>query len=292
MLITNKHNMPQPVMACLETDEYSRGPADISVTALWKPARIVALEEANPNVPIDAGKLSLSFFGRAVHEYVAKRTLDVATENRLYMQREGWTISGQIDRADLIGGGIEDWKTTTAYVVRKLTRFVEWEEQLNTYAHIARDHGFEPKYLRVYAFIRDWSETDAIRYADYPKIPFVAVDLPLWTAEEAELKICAKIREHQAARETLPLCSPEERWLPAPKYAVMKTERKTAVKVFDFPSEADNFIAQQKDSRQLYVEHRPGVAMRCLRYCPVGAAGLCSQWNEDPDRPLEDPDAA
>ena len=292
MIITNKFNLPQPVMTAILNDEYSRGAADISVTSLWKPARIVALEEQySSEVSIDASKLTLSLFGRAMHEFLARRTIDVAAENRLYMQREGWIISGQIDRADLLHGGIEDWKFTTAYVVQKLSRFSEWEEQLNTYAHIARENGFTPKYLRVYAFVRDWSESEALRTPGYPQVPFIAIDLNLWTPEEAELKICARIREQQAARETLPLCTPEERWQRPDKYAVMKTGRKSAVKLFDFPTEADNFISQQRDSKQLYVEHRPGISMRCSRYCPVGASGLCSQWNNDPQRPQGELDA-
>lgn len=289
MNITNTYNLPQPIMSAIENDEYSRGTADISVTSLWKPARIVALEEQySDQISVDASKLTLSLLGRAMHEFLARRTIDVAAENRLYMKREGWTVSGQIDRADLLHGGIEDWKVTTAYVVQKLSRFTEWEEQLNTYAHIARDNGFHPRYLRVYALIRDWSESDAIRYSGYPQVPFVVVDLNMWTPVEAELKICARIREQQAARETLPLCTPEERWIRPGKYAVMKTGRKSAVKLCDFPTEADNFIAQQKDSRQLYVEHRPGIAMRCSRYCPLGSSGLCSQWEEDPQRPRLD----
>lgn len=291
MIITNKYNLPQPVMHAIENDEYSRGAADISVTTLWKPARIAALEELHSDeVTIDASKLTLSLLGRAMHEFLAKRTTDVAAENRLFMKREGWTISGAIDRADLLHGGIEDWKITTAYVVQKLSRFEEWEQQLNTYAHIARDNGFSPSYLRINAIVRDWSESEALRTPGYPLVPFITVDLPLWSPEEAELKINARIREQQAARLDLPLCSPEDRWLQKPRYAVMKTGRKSAVKLFDYPSEAESFISQQKDSRALYTEHRPGVAMRCLRYCPVGASGLCSQWNDDPSRPKDPTD--
>ena len=107
MQITNKFNLPQPLMAAIENDEYSRGSADISATSLWKAPRIVALEEANADkIVIDANDTGLSFFGRAMHEYLAKRTVDATVENRLYMKREGWVVSGAIDRATLMLGGM------------------------------------------------------------------------------------------------------------------------------------------------------------------------------------------
>lgn len=283
MQITNKFNLPQPLMAAIENDEYSRGSADISATSLWKAPRIVALEEANADkIVIDANDTGLSFFGRAMHEYLAKRTVDATVENRLYMKREGWVVSGAIDRATLMLGGIEDWKTTTAYVVQNITRKDDWEQQLNTYAHLARENGFDPKYLRIHAIVRDWSQMEALRNPNYPRSWYASFDVALWTPEEAELKICARIREHQAARHELPECSPEDRWLRPGKTAVMKQGRKTAVKLFDTPAEASAFISDQSDSGRLYLESRPSIAMRCQHYCAVGSSGLCSQWNNDP----------
>jgi hypothetical protein len=57
----------------------------------------------------------------------------------------------------------------------------------------------------------------------------------------------------------------------------MKRGNVKAVKLFDNPIEADQLAST---SAALYVEHRPGEAVRCQDWCPV--AHLCPQWQTDP----------
>lgn len=41
--LSNKYNLPQPLVSALEKDDYDIGDADISVTSLWKPPQMVSL---------------------------------------------------------------------------------------------------------------------------------------------------------------------------------------------------------------------------------------------------------
>jgi len=283
MKLTNKLGLPQPIVTALENDEYSRGAADISASSLWKAPRIVTLEEAHAaDLVVDAADQIWSLFGTAFHALMEKHTKDAVSEHRLFMPCEGWVISGQLDRFVISSGTIEDWKVTSAFAVKNLSRSHEWEQQLNTYAHLLRHAGHTVNRLRVHAVLRDWNMRSAQMDSTYPQSQIVTVDLPLWTPEDAETKIRAQVRLQQEARINLPECSPEDRWLKPSKVAVMKDGRKTAVKLFDTQAEAESFLSAQADKGKLYTQSRPGEAIRCASYCAVGRSGFCSQWNADP----------
>ena len=44
--LSNKFNLPQPVVSALAKDDYDIGDADISVTSLWKPPQMVGVKNA------------------------------------------------------------------------------------------------------------------------------------------------------------------------------------------------------------------------------------------------------
>lgn len=62
------------------------------------------------------------------------------------------------------------------------------------------------------------------------------------------------------------------RWATPTTYAIVRPERKTAVKVFQDKAEAE---AWQQQSPANAIEVRPGENKRCLNYCPFGKQKLC-----------------
>ena len=43
MILTNKHNLPEAIVAAIMNDSYTKGDADISVTELLSPPQLRAL---------------------------------------------------------------------------------------------------------------------------------------------------------------------------------------------------------------------------------------------------------
>ena len=72
-------------------------------------------------------------------------------------------------------------------------------------------------------------------------------------------------------------CTDADRWVKPSKYAVMKRGNVRAIRLFDTAYEAEELAST---SAALYVEYRPGEAVRCQNWCPVSR--WCKQWAADP----------
>lgn len=278
MKITNKFNLPAPIYNVIAHDTYDDGGADITASSLWKPTQMVALTRKHRNeMEVDASDFLSTLLGKALHDYLSKQDSEAVVEQRLFTHIEGKNLSGQFDRFVVADATIQDYKVTSVSRFQHQRGEAEWEQQLNTYAHLLRQHGQEIKALQVVAILRDWMEFNT-HSLHYPSIMVQVVNIPLWPADIAEERISKRIREH----DTPSPCTPEERWHRPPKWAVMKNGRKNAIKLFDSEENATAFIASANDSRYLYVEERPGSYIRCEKYC--SAAPFCPQWQADPAR--------
>jgi hypothetical protein len=282
MKLTNRHHLPDPIVQAILADDYDKGEGDFSVTELLKPPQIAHLERIHGDeLESDVVDNIWSLFGRAVHLMLARQDREATTEKRLYITRDGSKIGGQFDRFVFEQGGIEDYKVTSVWHFKNVGPGSEWECQQNLYAHILRANGYDPKYLRINAFLRDWNVHEAKRIDNYPQKQFATVDLPLWSSEKAEALLMERLKLH---KENPPQpCSPEDRWYRPGVWAVMKSGRKSAVKLLPTEGEANALIAQQKDSSKHYTQFRPGSYIRCESYCP--ASTFCKQWADDPENP-------
>jgi hypothetical protein len=280
MKLTNKHSLPDPIVQAIMEDDYNKGDGDYSVTELWSSPRIVQLEQQHGDeIEVDAIDLIWSLFGRAMHNMLSQRDMEAVTEKRLYSMISGKKVGGQFDRFIYHLGGIEDYKVTSVWHVMNLTPESDWFWQQNSYAHILRDNGYDVKYLRINALLRDWNRNEAKRSE------IITIDLPLAEPGLIKFALEQRVAEHEAAKIGLPLCSDKDRWYRPAKWAVMKQGNKKATKIFDEEHQADTFIAQAtKDQAKLYTEKRPGTYIRCEDYCSV--AEFCEQWKNDPDNPV------
>lgn len=286
MKLTNKYNLPQPVVTALTRSEYSRGDSNRSITQLIDSPRVRILrKEHDDEISEDVSDKLWAVLGNGVHKmFENSADENHATEERLFIDVEGWTISGAIDLQQTDGDGVivKDYKTTSIWSV--IYGKVEWEYQLNCYAALVRRaKGVKVNGLRVIAIMRDWKANDAATKPDYPVSPIMEIEIPMWSEAEQDSYILKRVQLHQQAEferltgSELPDCTDEERWAKDPTWAVIKKGNKRATKVFDKPDEAHAFATEQGSAFE--VVFRKGESVRCAaNWCRVNE--WCSQYKK------------
>jgi len=275
MKLTNRLNLPQPLVDAVRNDSYTSGGADISVTTLLKPPRMVALEKQHKDeLTEDASERIWSLIGQIPHGILERASTTGVAERRLQITVEGWTVSGAMDR--YVDGLLQDYKVVTAYKFKDGGVPVEYEQQLNIYAEILRRHGDPVRRAEIVGILRDWSKLEARRDANYPQTQVIVREVPLWSPTKAQAFIRERVILHKQARVTLPQCGDEDRWARPTKYAVMREGQARAVKLFESQVEAE---AYAKEGKKLTVETRPGELVRCANYCNV--AQFCDQFKKE-----------
>ena len=284
MKVTNVHSVPQPLVTLAEGRYYSKGKSDYSVTELMSPPRVQRLRaQKDEEIEQDVSDMLWPLLGSALHVVMERgETAGWRSEERLFTEVDGVTISGAIDLQEetASGVGIVDYKFTSAWAV--MNDKIEWEQQLNVYKWLVERVKKSPvKSLRICALIRDFNRHDIGR-AGYPQSPIHMVEIPMWDAVKAETYIRERLEMHRNSKlaadfgEALPECSPEERWMSETTYAVKREGRKTAIRVFKTIEEATELAEKEKG----YVETRLGEPKRCTgNYC--GVAQWCDQYQAE-----------
>ena len=284
MKLTNDWNLPQPIVDAVRDDSYSRGNAHASATDLILPSRIFALKNMHDEETTEAVADRVpALIGKVVHSILQNSDTTSISEKRLFSIIDEWTISGQTDRLLFDDGILQDWKTSTVdgYNYKENEGFLEWEQQLNIYSYLWRENypSLELKSLEAVVILFGWSPSKKSRNPFYPPTPIVKVNIPMWSQEQAYSWIKERVAKHKDALDTLPLCSPDDRWHRGEKWAVMSSKRTRAVKLFDEELDASQWVDNQKDKDHLYIEHRFGDSIRCQHWCSV--APFCDQWQTE-----------
>lgn len=277
MRVTNKFNVPAPLVTLATKEYYSKGKSQYSVTELLSPPRLRRLRERyDAEIETDVTDLMWQMLGSALHVVMERgQTEGHITEERLFTEIDGVTISGAIDLQEETSGGvvITDYKFTSAWAV--MNEKQEWVEQLNVYKWLVeREKGKKVVSLRICALIRDWNRRETKE--GYPLAPIQMVEIPMW--DSAEEFVRGRLDLHRDAKvsedfgEALPECSEAERWQSETTYAVRREGRKTAIRVFKNLHEANALAEKEKG----YVEARPAEPKRCTSFCPVNQ--WCDQY--------------
>ena len=287
--ITNNKGFPEALVRAVENDTYSKGRADRSVTGLLSPPRQAALNDIHGDeITEDVSERTFALYGQLVHlllERAGEQDRNALTEERLFAEVEGWTISGQTDTMTLTeeeNWVVSDYKFVTSYRFKRnysgeLVMPAEYEQQLNMYAHLLRENGFKVDGLKIVAIYRDWSKMEAKRDKNYPQLGAETHDVKLWSEEDAREFMAERVRLHQAAENDLPECDEEERWAKPDKYALMPNANSVrARKLFDTEVAAVTWAYENKIKEGWVVDHRPGVNTRCENYCLVSE--YCEQF--------------
>lgn len=284
MKLTNKFGLPDPVVKALTRSEYSKGESNRSITQLIDAPRVRILKQEHwEELEEDVSEKMWAVLGTAAHK-MFEETGDEKhiSEERLFLEIDGWVISGAIDvqRIEEDGVTIMDYKTTSVWSV--MLGKSSWEYQLNCYAALVRrSKGMRVKGLKVIAILRDWRSKDALDKPDYPKAPIVEVDIPMWSEDQQDEYLNERVALHQKAEfdrltgSELPECSQDERWEKPPVWAVKKIGNKRAIKLYDMEEIAKAALLPGQE-----VEFRRGTATRCeANWCRVNA--WCSQYQRE-----------
>lgn len=281
MQITNRHNLPAPIVAAITRKPYVLV-GDISVSGLIGPAQKRVLERRHSDkITEDAADLIYSLIGQIAHGILERSATDKEiSEKRLVVEVNGWKVSGQADLFEslhLSGGMLSDYKTTSVYSFLYSDK-PEWEKQLNLYALLFAKHGIKVKALQIVAILRDWSKRKAKKEPGYPQFGVHTIDIPVWPLAKTEAYLLERVKYHQDAEKMpdakLPECTPEERWQSDGKWAVMKAGQKKAVRVLE--NEADAKVVKADRGPGHEIVYRPGEAIRCEDYCRVRQ--FCAQY--------------
>ena len=282
-LYTNKHGIADIFVEAVTTDDYSRGDAKYSNSDLIKPAKAVIIERVHQAEIInDVSDIFARLRGHGLHAVLERfANPNSIAEKRLFMEIAGIKITTKPDHYDTDISDLSDYKSTSVYSFL-LGDKPEWEQQLNVGAHFLRANGYSPKKLTIHAMLYDWSRNRAKRDPDYIQSPFHSVDIPLWPELEAEGFIVGciaglkRLEHHYAEGLVLPDCTPDERWEEPTKYAVMKTGRKSALRVLDSKEAAIKYMEEMGGTR---IDTRHGEAKRCKLYCD--AHPWCEQFKQE-----------
>lgn len=277
MKLTNRLGLPEAIVAAVTNDPYNRGECDLSVTQAIAPARQVQLRiEHDAEIVEDVSDRIWMLMGKAIHAILDAAGSADLKEERLFMDVLGWKVSGAFDNLALLPmrgdlWKVSDYKTTSVWSVIYADSKVEWEQQLNLYAHMLRRHSFPIGELEIVALCRDWQKSKAQREPDYPQSQVAVIPIRLWSDDEAQAFLEERVRMHQfAASSVLPLCTAEERWERPTTYALVKSGAKRATRVFTSEEEAAAAVKPGYN-----IEVRVGESLRCKSYCNV--VRWCSQ---------------
>ena len=306
----NPSGLPRPYAIAVEMleAEYDAGECDFSATALTSPARIhglkTRLKASGQPVIIDVAESSHSIVGTGVHKVleVLRGHPDYEVEQRFFARLHaglavdggaGLVISAKIDGYEKPTKMLFDWKGTRFRTYSDGVKF-EYAAQLNIGKYCI-ENGVDQWGNRQEWPIEKLSSIPI--YRDYsaitcehkpPHEPVGEFDVPIWPREEVEKYILKKAAELRRAEEELPLCSSDEMWETAEKWAVEPKAGGRARRLLNSYEEAESWRENHKQPKTLHVVHRPGSCHRCRWYCPV--ASVCSQWAEHPSNPINKPD--
>lgn len=281
-MLTNNHNLPKTFVKALERD-YHKG-ADYSASQLTKPARMVHLEKRHKGEVVeDVTDRIWSLFGSAVHAVLENgETHNQLVEQYLSEQIVGKTVSGMSDLYE--DGIIYDYKVTSVWsYIYMADKVKEWESQLNTYAWLFHKAGFLVEGLKIVMILRDWQASKAKYDPQYPDCQVQVIDVKLWDIDVSEIYIASRVDYYEeyidCLDDQLPECSEADRWAKPGKWALMKKDRKSAIKLFDSHDDAEEAMIDRENTQSgnFYIEERKGELWKRCEYCSVSA--FCNQYH-------------
>ena len=293
MKYTNIHNIPEEIIRAVHNDSYSKGASTISVTGLLRPPQMRLLEEKHiDDISVDVSDEIWKLLGQSVHTILERANEDnpeTITEERMYANVNGWTISGQTDSISVDSGILKDYKVTSVWSVISAMKEgkIDWEQQLNCYDWLNRKNYPERiiNQLNIITINRDWSKNQKMRSgADYPNAPCSVISIPKWSDEKQEEFIKERVSIHQEAEaeflfsSEISRCTDEEVWRRKDSHRVMKKGRKSALRVLETQELANEFVSGHADEKKLSIEFLKGEAIRC-NYCQV--AEFCNQYKQE-----------
>jgi hypothetical protein len=262
MKLTNRFNLPETLVNTVGI-AYAPKENRIGVTELIDSPLIRQLKLQHWDIlEEDVSDKLWSVLGSACHYILEKGApINAFGEEKLTFSIGNKTIAGKSDLYH--DEEISDWKVTSVWNFL-LGAKDEWIAQLNVYKFLWEKMGYPVKSLKINAILRDWQKSKAKFDNTYPQIPFLSIDIPMWSTPIVTEYIFDRLAYH--AIKPAPECTPEEKWQRESSFAVIKGDNKRATRVFDTEAEAQEYA---KSDSKYHVESRPGECVRCQDYCIV-----------------------
>ncbi len=274
MTLTNKLNLPSPIVKAVMNDPYDNRKSDFTPSVLLNPPRATALIKAHHDeITEDVSDKLWALMGQIGHTILERAGDKNIIERRFFAKVASFTVSGQ---ADLIlspdNVELNDYKFCSVWTAKEGVK-TEWTQQVNILKYLASEdeNPVTINKANIIAIFRDWSKPKARREKDYPQAQVQVMPVELWPLEKTEAFICERIAAHLSAATSLPLCTDEERWRTKEQWAVKKRGAKRATKLFDTEKQA----VVACGTLGYEIEHRPGESKRCADYCK--AFPFCTQ---------------
>jgi hypothetical protein len=287
MKITNTLGLPQPFVDAVSRD-YVYTDKRYSVTSLLKGTREAILQRRHDDEVVqDVADSVWMIFGSAVHSILedGQETDSQLKENKITVPMpNGYTLSGIFDLYDADTKTVTDYKTASVWKVVN-NDWDDYRKQLMAYAWMLREIGFECDRGEIVALLKDHSKTKAKTTSDYPNYPvhtvrFKFTDAQInecgeWLVDKfAEIERCEQLPDDE-----LPVCTDEERWATAPKWAVYKVGNKKASRLLDSLEEAEKWAFDNLPKAKTEIVFRLGEDRKCAEYCSV--RDFCNYWKEN-----------
>ena len=269
MKVTNELNLPQAFINALNLERHN-AEGEISATTLLKGACETILTDRHfDEIEIDVSDCVWQIWGSAVHLIFEKAGIEGFTEEKFTVPVSNSKVTGRVDLYDLENEIVYDWKTASVWKVQ-FNDFSDWDRQGLIYAWLMKQNGLKVKEIRFVALLKDHSKSKARQDSFYPQKPAIVhiVKVTPKALEEIETFIKRKVAEFELAKmlpdTELTPCSKEERWATDDKWAVMKSGRKSALKVCDSKKEAQEYLNTVGGTD---IEFRQGESKKCKDYC-------------------------
>lgn len=280
MNVKNEFGLPDAFVGAVSRDYHSK-PGEYSATTLLKgTAEIILTKRHWEEISVDASDCVWQIFGTATHRIFERQKDDSFKEEFFSVDVLNSKVTGRVDNYDMERGILSDWKTSSVWKVQ-FKDFSDWRKQGLIYAWLMRRSGLEVRACRFVALLKDHSKSKARFDSSYPQKPLYVYEFPVTDKdlEEIEGFIFDKVKDLEEAEkipdERLAPCGETERWASPEKWAVMKKGRKSALRVCDSESEAEEYKASKGGD---YIEYRKGESRKCLDYC--NACQWCGFWKK------------
>ena len=281
MKVTNRQNLPMALVNAVSVDRHNKK-GEYSATTLLKGACEQVLTSRHfDEIEVDASDSIWAVFGSAVHSIFENQKDETFKEERFEVPVSNSKVTGRVDSYDLKNEILVDWKTASIWKVT-YQDFDDWKKQGLIYSWLMKQNGLTVKKCRFIALLKDHSKSKARIDASYPQSPVYIYEFDVTEKDLAEIEtfIKEKVKQFEVAEtlvdEKLTPCSCEERWASPDKWAIMKTGRKTALKVCDSEEEAKELLPKLGGTE---IQFRKGEDKKCNDYCPC--ADFCPYHNSN-----------
>ena len=269
MIVRNELGLPQAFINALNLERHNEKGCYSATTLLKGACETILADRHFDEIEIDVADCVWQIWGTAVHLIFERAGIEGFTEEKFSVPVSNSKVTGRVDLYDLENETVYDWKTASTWKVQ-FNDFSDWDKQGLIYAWLMKQNGLKVKEIKFVALLKDHSKSKARKDFEYPQKPVVVHTVKATEEALAEIEkfITEKVKQfeeaHKLADWEITPCSKEERWATEDKWAIMKTGRKTALKLCNSEEEAKNLMDQMGGTS---IEFRPGVSKKCLDYC-------------------------